>query len=188
MTDKDTGSAARSMGQALAAFHLRLSHWNAVPSVEHLARALRYIRTDYSLCAMGAEDWKSGNYLADVARGTAHHGENLRLLDAVIAALEGTTDDGWKLRLSGRQGRRFTSADFAKELEIAACVMTHIEAGDGYDSAVAMAASEYDCKATKVKDAYSEHSWFVEHLLRLDDKSPVDAIKLLARMSARPRK
>lgn len=188
MTEKDTGSAAQSMGQALAAFHLRLSDWNAVPSAEHLVRALRYIRADYSLCAMGREDWQSGNYLADVARGTAHHGDNLRVLDAVIAALEGTTDDGWKLRLSGRKGRRSTSADFEKELEIAACVMTHMEAGHGYESAVATAVSKYDCKATKVKDAYSDHSWFVEHLLRLDDKSPVDALKLLARMSAGPRK
>lgn len=180
----------QSLVQVLAAFHWHLKTWNGIPSTSHLVEALQKIRADYALIAMGDAEWRYKNFLGDIVNGRTPgpHGDNLCLLDVLIVALESRTNDGWKLQLSGPKGPRPTSSDFFQRVEIAATVMTHIEAGGGYDAAVAAAASEFQCKKTRVKSAYTEFKEFVDFILRVDDESPGNALRLYAEAGADPRK
>ena len=188
MSEESDGAATSgNLGRALAGLHLQLSDWNGVPSAKHLADALRSVRADYSLCTTGKAKRQYRNFLGESLRGPSQirHGNNLKLLDAVIDALEGTTEDGRKLKLTGRQGPSFTSRDFDERLEIAAYMMELVET-DGYESAVRAAMDRFKCKSTKVKDSYAEYKWFRSYLSRIEIKSPDDAARILGQARAHP--
>lgn len=178
-----------NLGKALAAFEGDLDAWNGVPATENLADALSIVKSAFIAETGEGRSPAFRNYLGEAMRGPEYvrRGNIIDLLDTVIAALKDETGDGWKLRLSGKKGPRRTSDDFDKELEIAAYVMERIRAGDGYDSAVAAAAAKFQCRKTKVKDAYSEYRWFVDYLAKIEGKDPSLALRVFTSARAEPR-
>lgn len=188
MTDAVHGDKP-NLGKALAAFEADLAAWNGVPAIENLADALSIMKSAFIAETGEGRSSAVRNYLGEAMRGPEYvrRGNMIDLLDAVIAALKDETGDGWKLRLSGKKGPHRTSDDFDKEFKIAAYVMERIRADDGYDSAVAAAADKFQCKSTKVKDAYSEYRWFVDYLAKIEGKDPGYALRVFRSARADPR-
>lgn len=187
--DNDSTSSQTDLGKALAAFVEDMDTWSGVPATQNLAEALSVVRAAY-LAATGERHAPAfRNYLGEAMRGPEYvqRGNIIALIDALMAALKNETGDGWKLRLSGKKGPRRTSDDFDEELKIAAYVRERIQAGGGYDSAVVAAADQFQCRNTKIKDAYSEYGWFTEYLEKLEEKDPKLASKILTLARASPR-
>lgn len=174
---------------ALAIIREQLKGWNGVPSTTHLGQALRHVRTAYAACVTGNAEQPFRNFLSEGMSGPSRiqHGNNLAVLDAVIAALEGGTGDGWTLRLFGGKGPRATSEDFDRDWEIATFMTQRMAEGDFYESAVADAKIRFDCGASKIGDAYSEYKWFVDYITKIGEKSPEQAMQMLARARSSPR-
>lgn len=187
--DNAESSDKADLGKALAAFEGDLDAWNGVPATENLADVLSIVKAAFIAGAGEGRPPAFRNYLGEAMRGPEYvqRGNIIDLLDAVVAALKDETGDGWKLRLSGKKGPRRTSEDFDEELEIAAYVMERIREGGGYDSAVAAATAKFQCKNTKVKDAYSEYRWFVDYLAKLEGKDPSLALRAFTSARADPR-
>lgn len=191
----DDAPVRGNLCQALAAQHRDLEGWDGVADSQFLAEALSQIMDRYAQSVFGNAPNVGQNFIATLLNGPADlAGEriqackDLALLDAMIGALQGQTVDGCRLKLTGNNGIKPTSAKFDKDLELAAAFLTTFEASEDYHSAAQQIADDNHCSKTTVTNADTKHRWLVEYLRQINDRSPDASARVRADLRANPQK
>lgn len=149
--DRQEDDFAVDLSRALAR-SLSRSDWSGIPDEASLGRALRRL-----LVSMASKPSPSQLH------------RNRLLVMGLINALEGTSTDGWALRIRGKQGPKKGHAEIDLEIEVGEFMAERVSI-DGFESAVAAAIKNFRVKRTTVTNAYRKQRRESEAIERaLDD-------------------